>query len=119
MAVNKLDVSETMMVSFRNHQTNKTINLITDVFDIRFDVKIPVVKMILGFNYDLPKDSTYDIIILATNDPCMHKAWSPGSLGNWFIRFNFLNCNVEDTNPLSFTGFIEFLKRNFGIPIRD
>jgi len=106
----KPNVLNSMLLQFRNK--NKEINLITSIFDIRIEYSGTKGKLVLDFDYDLPKDY-YTVIIAASNDPNFNKASSSGSLGYWFSRIIFKHAKLINTSPLIFTGKASNIKKNW------
>lgn len=114
-----IDVNKSILVSIHNCATNQTHNLIVEPFNFHIKYKEPMVRVLLGFNYEhIPVGTICNFAVNLTDDPDCHYAWSSGSLGYWNIRLNMTSAVLQCNSPLMFEGFMENMERKINAVLR-
>lgn len=114
----KPDVNKTFLVSIADSK-GKVTNLITDLFNIHAKQINNSLTVQFDFDFSLPLNKNYTIVVVATNDANSNHALCTGCLGFWFFTVSFSKAKLINNSPLIFEGSPQYFNKTIDGPFKD
>ena len=114
----KLETKNTFLVSIADSK-GKIINLITDLFNIHLKEVNNLLTVVFDFEFPLPLNEIYTIVIVATDDANSHNAFCQGCLGFWFFTVSFSKAKLINSTPITFEGQSKYFSKTLDGPTKE